>query len=104
MKFFILFLILLSVGCQSRRDKSEAIYKAQLEEIELARANNQITTAEYLRLKQDAQNQHENRMVPRGSSTFINNYQAPAPSTYQYKPIASPAPLPKFGGIPAFNR
>lgn len=103
MKFFILFLILLfSVGCQSRRDKSEAIYKAQLEEIELARANNQITTAEYLRLKQDAQNQHEDRMIPRGSSTSIYNYQAPA-STYQYKPI-KPAPLPKFGGIPAFNR
>ena len=100
MKFFILFLTFLSFGCQSRHDKSEAIYKAQLEEIELARANNQITTAEYLRLKQDAQNQHENRMVPRGSSTFINNYQAPAPSTYQYKPI-KPAPLPKFGGIPA---
>ena len=102
MKFFILFLILLSFGCQSRYEESEAIYKAQLEEIELARANNQITIAEYLRLKQDAQNQHENRMLPRGSSTSIYNYQAPA-STYQYKPI-KPAPLPKFGGMPAYNR
>jgi hypothetical protein len=100
--FIITFVVLLFFGC-GRRARSLATYQAQLKEIEHARENNEITTAEYLRLKQDAENAHEDRITPRGSSssTYINNYQAPA-STYK-PPVSRQVPLNAFQSTPAFR-
>ena len=85
-----------------KKSKSLATYHAQLKEIEQARENNQITTAEYLRLKQDAENAHENRIIPRGgSSTYINNYQAPT-STYNPPPPRQ-VPMNAFQSTPGFK-
>ena len=88
------------IGCESRQQRSARIYQTQLNQIETARLAGDISAAEYLKMKLDAQNQHENRLLPRSSSTTINNYQAP---TNSYKPPVSKGLPLNYGGIPAFK-
>jgi len=48
----------LSVGCQTH---SQQVYSSQLNEIEAAKGRGELSTAEYLQLKHQAQNAHEQR-------------------------------------------
>ena len=48
----------LSVGCQTH---SQQVYSSQLNEIEAARG--ELSAAEYIQLKHQAQNAHEQRQV-----------------------------------------
>ena len=57
----ILFGAALLAGCQSHRTRSLDAYNAQLQEIEQAKQAGQISTAEYLKLKQDAENAWRHR-------------------------------------------
>ena len=48
----------LSVGCQTH---SQQVYSSQLNEIEAAKSRGELSSAEYLQLKHQAQNAHERR-------------------------------------------
>ena len=48
----------LSVGCQTH---SQQVYSSQLHEIEAAKSRGELSAAEYLQLKHQAQNAHEQR-------------------------------------------
>ena len=48
----------LSVGCQTH---SQQVFSSQLNEIEAAKSRGELSTAEYLQLKHQAQNAHEQR-------------------------------------------
>ncbi len=48
----------LSVGCQTH---SQQVYSTQLNEIETAKSRGELSGAEYLQLKHQAQNAHEQR-------------------------------------------
>ena len=48
----------LSVGCQTH---SQQVYSSQLNEIEAAKSRGELSGAEYLQLKHQAQNAHERR-------------------------------------------
>jgi hypothetical protein len=48
----------LSVGCQTH---SQLVYSSQLNEIEAAKSRGELSGAEYLQLKHQAQNAHERR-------------------------------------------
>ena len=55
---FICACVGLSVGCQTH---SQQVYSSQLNEIEAAKGRGELSTAEYLQLKHQAQNAHEQR-------------------------------------------
>ena len=48
----------LSVGCQTH---SQQVYSSQLNEIEAAKKRGELSSAEYIQLKHQAQNAHERR-------------------------------------------
>ena len=48
----------LSVGCQTL---SQQVYSSQLNEIEAAKKRGELSSAEYIQLKHQAQNAHERR-------------------------------------------
>ena len=48
----------LSVGCQTQ---SQQVYSSQLNEIEAAKSRGELSGAEYLQLKHQAQNAHKQR-------------------------------------------
>ena len=50
--------VCLSVGCQTH---SQQVYSSQLNEIEAAKSRGELSAAEYLQLKHEAQNAHEQR-------------------------------------------
>ena len=50
----------LSVGCQTH---SQQVYSSQLNEIEAAKRRGELSSAEYLQLKHQAQNAHERRLA-----------------------------------------
>jgi uncharacterized protein YpmB len=50
----------LSVGCQTH---SQQVYSSQLNEIEAAKSKGELSTAEYIQLKHQAQNAHERRLA-----------------------------------------
>ena len=55
---FICACISLSVGCQTH---SQQVYSSQLNEIEAAKSRGELSAAEYIQLKHQAQNAHERR-------------------------------------------
>ena len=55
---FICACISLSVGCQTH---SQQVYSSQLNEIEAAKKRGELSSAEYIQLKHQAQNAHERR-------------------------------------------
>ena len=55
---FIFACVGLSVGCQTH---SQQVYSSQLNEIEAAKSRGELSGAEYLQLKHQAQNAHEQR-------------------------------------------
>ena len=57
---FIFTCISLSVGCQTH---SQQVYSSQLNEIEAAKSRGELSAAEYLQLKHQAQNAHERRLA-----------------------------------------
>ena len=50
----------LSLGCQTH---SQQVYSSQLNEIEAAKSKGELSTAEYIQLKHQAQNAHERRLA-----------------------------------------
>ena len=50
----------LSLGCQTH---SQQVYSSQLNEIEAAKSRGELSTAEYIQLKHQAQNAYELRQV-----------------------------------------
>ena len=50
----------LSVGCQKH---SQQVYSSQLNEIEAAKSKGELSTAEYIQLRHQAQNAHERRLA-----------------------------------------
>jgi hypothetical protein len=50
----------LSVGCQTH---SQKVYPSQLNEIEAAKSRGELSGAEYLQLKNQAQNAHKQRVA-----------------------------------------
>ena len=50
----------LSVGCESH---SQQVYSSQLNEIEAAKRRGELSAAEYIQLKHQAQNAHERRLA-----------------------------------------
>ena len=50
----------LSVGCQTH---SQQVYSSQLNEIEAAKSRGELSGAEYLQLKNQAQNAHKQRLA-----------------------------------------
>ena len=50
----------LSVGCQTH---SQEVYSSQLNVIEAAKSRGELSTAEYIQLKHQAQNAHERRLA-----------------------------------------
>ena len=50
----------LSVGCQTH---SQQVYSSQLNEIEAAKSRGELSAAEYIQLKHQAQNAHEQRQA-----------------------------------------
>ena len=57
---FICACISLSVGCQTH---SQQVYSSQLNEIEAAKSKGELSTAEYIQLRHQAQNAHERRLA-----------------------------------------
>ena len=57
---FICAYVGLSVGCESR---SQQVYSSQLNEIEAAKRRGELSAAEYIQLKHQAQNAHERRLA-----------------------------------------
>ena len=57
---FICACISLSVGCQTH---SQQVYSSQLNEIEAAKSRGELFAAEYIQLKHQAQNAHEQRQA-----------------------------------------
>ena len=55
---FICACISLSVGCQTH---SQQVYSSQLNEIEAAKKRGELSSAEYIQLKHQAQNAYERR-------------------------------------------
>ena len=55
---FICACVGLSVGCQTH---SQQVYSSQLNEIEAAKSRGELSGAEYLQLKHQAQNAHKQR-------------------------------------------
>ena len=55
---FICACVGLSVGCQTH---SQQVYSSQLNEIEAAKSRGELSGAEYLQLKNQAQNAHKQR-------------------------------------------
>jgi hypothetical protein len=55
---FICACVGLSVGCQTH---SQRVYSSQLNEIEAAKSRGELSGAEYLQLKHQAQNAHKQR-------------------------------------------
>ena len=65
MCFFVTVLLIcacisLSVGCQTH---SQQVYSSQLNEIEAAKSRGELSGAEYLQLKNQAQNAHKQRVA-----------------------------------------
>jgi hypothetical protein len=58
MTVFLPVLALLNVGCQTH---SQQVYSSQLNEIEAAKSRGELSGAEYLQLKHQAQNAHKQR-------------------------------------------
>ena len=50
----------LSVGCESH---SQQVYSSQFNEIEAAKRRGELSAAEYIQLKHQAQNAHERRLA-----------------------------------------
>ena len=50
----------LSLGCQTH---SQQVYSSQLNEIEAAKSIGELSTAEYIQLRHQAQNAHERRLA-----------------------------------------
>ena len=73
---FITAVVIAFTGCQSH---SEKIYQAQLVEIESARSRGEISAGEYLKLKLQMQNAHEQREATILASPDPVPYQAPYP-------------------------
>ena len=57
---FICAYVGLSMGCQTH---SQQVYSSQLNEIEAAKSRGDLSGAEYLQLKHQAQNAHERRLA-----------------------------------------
>ena len=57
---FICACVGLSVGCQTH---SQKVYSSQLNEIEAAKSRGELSGAEYLQLKNQAQNAHKQRVA-----------------------------------------
>ena len=50
----------LNLGCQTH---SQQVYSSQLNEIEAAKSKGELSTAEYIQLRHQAQNAHERRLA-----------------------------------------
>ena len=57
---FICACVGLSVGCQTH---SQQVYSSQLNEIEAAKSRGELSAAEYIQLKHQAQNAHQQRQA-----------------------------------------
>jgi hypothetical protein len=71
---FITAIVITFTGCQSH---SEKIYQAQLVELESARNGGEISASEFLKLKLQMQNAHEQREATILASPDPVPYQAP---------------------------
>ena len=89
---FICACVGLSVGCQTH---SQQVYSSQLNEIEAAKSRGELSGAEYLQLKHQAQNAHKqreayNRAVLRDSRGLRRVTNPPPPQTPQSLRLANP--------------
>jgi len=66
----------LLASCGGRKARSKEMYNNQVQRIETARATGKITEAEYLRLRQDAENAYSGREDTKRpvSSNYNYNY------------------------------
>ena len=71
----ILFAVGMLAGCSSRKQRSLDAYHSQLQVIERAKQSGELSTAEYIRLKQDAENawRHREGQRRQTAATILND-------------------------------